>query len=103
MDILETIVIALSLFLVGFGIIALVVTWRAPELMDKPFFKWMLTGRLPATRTNRTLVAVWGILLGSYFLLSITEQRLASYIVFAAWAPLAVLVLKRSFQSSTEV
>ena len=102
MDILKTIVIALSVFLIAFGIIALVVAWSAPKLMDNPLFKWMLTGRLPPTRSNRTLIAVWGILLGSYFLLSTTEQRLVSYIVFAAWAPLAVVLLKRSFKARAE-
>jgi len=103
MDILENIVIGNAVFLIGFGIIALATTWLAPNLIEKRFFRWMLVGRLPPNRANCFLMALWAVLLGSYFLLSITEQRLASFIVLGAWALLAAILMKRRVKSRAKV
>lgn len=95
MDILRSVLIVLSSFLVGFGLLSLAITWLAPGITDTRFFRWMLTGsRMAPTRSNRTLMALWSTVLGSYFVLSQTRHYTASYIVFAMWIPLAYMVLR---------
>jgi len=103
MDILENILAALSVFLIGLGIISLAAIWIAPKLIETRFFRWLLDGRHQPNRANRVLMALWAILQGSNFLLFIAEYRLASFIVVAASVPLAIIVLKRRSQARAEV
>ena len=97
MEILRNVVIVLSGLLVSFGLLSLAITWLAPGIADKPFFRWMLTGsRMAPTRSNRTLMALWSAVLGLYVLLSQTRHDMASYVVFAMWIPLAYMVFRQS-------
>jgi len=99
---LQTVTASLAAFLVLSGLYALVAAWTFPNLLDTPVMRWLITGkRLAPTRANRTLTSVWAVLIGSFFLLSLGGYRTLSYIAFAAWLPLALIVLKRTFWPAT--
>jgi len=98
---LQSIVFVLAVFLVTFGLFALIAAWASPGLLDSPFMRKLVTGnRLAPTRANQTLMGAWAMLIGGYFLLSIGGYRTLSYIAFAIWLPLAFIVLRRSFWSA---
>ena len=98
MSFLQTVIFSLAIVLAATGTFAIVAAWTSPGLLDSPIMRWTVTGkRLAPTRKNQTLMGAWALLLGSYFLLSVGGYRTLSYIAFAAWLPLAIIVLKRSF------
>ena len=99
MTILPVIIVVLAAFLVLVGLLTLILAWFAPRFLDHPTLQWLITGkRIPPTRANRTLGSIWAILIGSFFLLSLSGQHTISYIVFAAWVPFAVAVLRLNFK-----
>ncbi len=98
MNFLPALVFACALFLVAIGFFALIAAWASPGLLITPFMRWLFTGkRLAPTRANQILMGAWAVLIGGYFLLSIGGYRTLSYFAFAAWLPLALIILKRRF------
>ena len=103
MEILKILIAVLSSFLVLGGIVALAGTWLAPNFMDRPWIRRIVTGdRLDPSRSDRTIMSIWTILIGSYLMLSMLGQSTLSYVVFVAWLPFAFIVLKRTFGSRTK-
>lgn len=103
MNALEAIMFLLASSCVVLGVFTLVSAWFAPKLLSTSFMKWMTTGsRLAPTRANRTLMAIWAMLIGSYLILVALRYTTLSFVVFAAWLPFGVVVVKRTFWPSTE-
>ena len=102
MEPMKIIIAALSALLICGGMFALVATFVSPGFMDRPVMRRLLIGRLQPTRSNKIIMSIWSILIGSYMMLAMLEQRTLSYIAFAAWLPFAFIVLKRSFQPSAK-
>lgn len=103
MNILEAVVLLLASFCVVLSVFTLVSAWFAPKLLSTPFMKWMTTGaRFAPSRANRTLMAIWGILVGTYLILLALRYTMLSFVVFAAWLPFGLVVVKRTFWPSTE-
>ena len=99
MSFLQPIVFALAIVLTSMGLFVLVSAWAFPRLLETPSMRWLVTGkRLQPTQANQVLMGAWSLLIGSYFLLSVGGFRTLSYIAFAAWLPIAFLVLRRSFR-----
>ena len=97
MDVFQILLVGFSGLLIAIGFFTLTFAWLGPRLLDSPIATRMTTGgRLSPTRSNRSLVGVWSILLGSYFLLSLTEQYSASYVAFAAWVPFGIILIQRT-------
>ena len=96
---MEAALIAAGVILAGYGALALLATWRFPGWLETPLFgTYMLLGRLPPTRVNRTLMAAWSLFFGGYIALAMAGLRTASYIAFALWLPLALVVIIRQFR-----
>lgn len=95
MDKLGGVLIVLSGLLVCFGVVSLAITWLAPGIAGTRFFRRMLVGsRIPPTRSNKTLMALWLAVLGAYVLLSRGGYDMAGYVAVALWLPLAFLVMR---------
>jgi hypothetical protein len=100
MDVLKAVALLLAGLVFFVGVFTLFAAWFAPKLLASPFMRRMTTGpRLDPSRANRTLMAVWSILLGVYFSLSVTGHTLAGLIVFAVWLPIGVVVIRRLLAS----
>jgi hypothetical protein len=78
------------------GATGLIAAWITPSLLERPILRWLFTGRrLAPTRSNRTLMSLWALLVGGYLMLSVLGYQTASFIILALWLPLGLLVLKR--------
>jgi hypothetical protein len=103
MSLVQTVLVTLSSFLVLVGALGLIAAWVAPSLLDGPVLRRLITGkRLAPTRSNRTLMSLWAMLIGSYLMLSVLGYRSASLIVFAIWLPFAVFLLKQLWLAKKE-
>jgi hypothetical protein len=103
MSLVQTVLVTLSSFLVLVGAFGLIAAWVTPSLLDGPVLRWLITGkRLAPTRSNRTLMSLWAMLIGCQTILTVLGYRAASLIVFAIWLPFAVLVLKRLWLAAKE-
>lgn len=104
MNTLEPVALLLASFCVALGMFTLVSAWFAPKLLSTSFMKWMTTGRRFApTRANRTLMGIYGMLIGSYLILLALRYTMLSFVVLAAWLPFGLVAVKRTFWPSTEV
>ena len=98
METMRTIAVVLASFGVAIGIFSLIAAWFAPSLLATPFMRWLTTGRrLEPSRDNQTLMAVWSILLGAFFVLAVLGQTIPGLAVFLLWLPIGVVVFKRTF------
>ena len=103
MDFLPSVILSLSVVLIAAGSFVLVANLTKPNLLDSPVMRRLVTGpRLQPSSQNRSLMGTWGVLIGAYFLLSVTGYKWLSYAAFAAWLPLALIVLRRIFWSRSE-
>ena len=90
-------------FLIGTGLLALLAAWTAPRILERPFARWMITGkRLEPTRNNQILMSVWAVLFGSYLLLVSLGHPVLGLVALGAWLPVALIVIKRTYWPATQ-
>ena len=90
-------------FLIATGLLALLAAWTAPGLLDRPFARWMITGkRLEPTRNNQILMSAWAVLFGGYLLLVSLGHPVLGLVALGAWSPVAIIVIKRTHWPATQ-
>ena len=99
----DAFVIASGVFLIASAVFLAIAAWTAPQLLEGRFMRWASTGkRLAPTRGNRTLMSAWALLFGIYLLLSVTSYAQFRHIALIAWAPVGIVVFKRTFWPRSE-
>lgn len=96
MKISSLLILAGSALLLLNGVVTLIITWTAPNLLDRPFVRSALIGRrLAPTRKNYTLVAVCSILLALFFISLFAHIEIVGFIAFAGWAFIRLIYLRQ--------
>jgi hypothetical protein len=103
MEFLKTLAAASGAILIVTALIALTALWLSPGLLQRPFARWMITGkRLAPTRSNQVLMSVWAFLFGCYLLLFSLGHKVPGLIALAVWLPFGITVIKRTYWPATE-
>jgi len=97
-DFLKIALYVIAAYLVLGGVLTIGVGLFATEMLNRPTVRLLTIGRrLPPTRSNAVLMGAWGAMIGTYFVLSISQLFVASLVAFVLWIPLTYLVIKRIF------
>ena len=103
MEFLKVVTAAIGVYLLLAGLLALIAVWISPGLLEKPFARWMITGkRLAPTRNNQVLMSVWAILLGCYLLLISLGYQVLGFVALAVWLPFGIAAIKRTYWPTAE-
>lgn len=88
---LEKILLVCGLVIIGYGILGLVATWLFPSLgATRLWGKGMLTGRMPPTRFNKSLMCLWAVFFGAYIAATVAEFRPWNFVFAGAFVACAV-------------
>jgi len=95
MSLLPALLLGFAAILVASGLFTLVSAWMFPNVLDRPFLRWMSTGKVLApTRSNRTLVGLSSLVFGGYCGFLALNYRTPSLLLLLAWFPLAFMMFR---------
>lgn len=100
---LTKVLLILGIVIAAYGLTGLIAIWLLPVLLKTRLWgKRLLTGRLPPTRLNQSLMCLWALFFGAYISLSALDLRPLSYVFAAAFFACAGVALIRRMAQAGE-